>query len=113
MVALLQATVINFQRKITSYNDVKREIECRLSAFGSYSLGGYIRGADIDLVLICPRTVKSSDFFRFLPELLKVQPTVRDIEVSKYIENVKSSMTYILMYIVYKENSSSNYQMCD
>ncbi|KAI8091772.1 Poly(A) polymerase central domain-containing protein [Thamnidium elegans] len=84
VLSLLNSTILNFQRKIISYHDYKRgEIQCILSPFGSYSLGGYICGADIDLVLLCPWIVKRNDFFKFLPELLKTQPTVRDVESIK------------------------------
>ncbi|GAA5805832.1 hypothetical protein HPULCUR_011358 [Helicostylum pulchrum] len=84
VLSLLHSTAANFQRKTISYHDYKRgEIECILSPFGSYSLGGYIRGADIDLVLLCPWIVRRNDFYRFLPELLKAQPTVRDVECIK------------------------------
>ncbi|KAG2208280.1 hypothetical protein INT47_006136 [Mucor saturninus] len=81
---LLHNLIASFQRKVQRNNDYKRgEIECLLSPFGSYALGGYTKGADIDLVLICPWIVKRNDFFKIVPELLKFQPTVRDVEIIK------------------------------
>lgn len=80
---LLHSLVASFNRKIQSINDYKRgEIDSFLSPFGSYALGGYTKDADIDIVLICPWIVKRSDFFKIIPELLKLQPTVRDVEVT-------------------------------
>lgn len=82
VVILLNTIVPNFQRKVEKHTDYKRgDIECILSPFGSYGLGGYIRNADIDLVLLCPWIVRRQDFYSFFPELLKQHPTVRDVEV--------------------------------
>jgi len=50
--------------------------------FGSYGLGGYIRNADIDIVLVCSQSIKRRDFFKFFPNTLRQLATIRDIEVS-------------------------------
>lgn len=86
VVILLNTMISNFQRKVEKNTDYKRgDIECILSPFGSYGLGGYIRNADIDLVLLCPWIVRRTDFYKFFPELLKQHPTVRDVEVIQKI----------------------------
>jgi poly(A) polymerase len=78
---MLKSMLPNFQRKVEKNIDYKRDIECMLSPFGSYALGGYIRGADIDVVLVCPTMVRRTDFYKLFPELLKQQPTITDVEV--------------------------------
>lgn len=77
----------NFERKVAQTLDCKRnDIKCLLSPFGSYALGGYIRGADIDVVLICPWSVKRNQFFEVFSDLLKQQPTIRDVDVRVFIK---------------------------
>ncbi|KAG0749253.1 hypothetical protein G6F57_002609 [Rhizopus arrhizus] len=81
VIDLLQNILVNFQRAVTKDLDWKRsDIECFLSPFGSYALGGYIRDADIDLVLVCPIQVLRKYFFKFFPQLLKQQASVSNVE---------------------------------
>ncbi|KAI9245572.1 Poly(A) polymerase central domain-containing protein [Sporodiniella umbellata] len=81
VIELLQRILLNFQAVAAKEIEWKRgEIECLLSPFGSYGLGGYIRGADIDLVLVCPQVVTRKLFFSIFPHLLKQQPLVNRIE---------------------------------
>jgi poly(A) polymerase len=84
VIDLLQNILVNFQRAVTKDLDWKRsDIECFLSPFGSYALGGYIRDADIDLVLVCPIQVLRKYFFKFFPQLLKQQTLVSNVEVQQ------------------------------
>ena len=76
MLTLLKTLLPSFARKID-----RGDIECLLLPFGSYAVGGYIRDADIDLVLICPWAVRRNDWCKWFPELLKQQPTVREVEL--------------------------------
>ncbi|KAI7902857.1 Poly(A) polymerase central domain-containing protein [Cokeromyces recurvatus] len=79
---LLQSTLRNFVRDVIKENDYKRtDLNCILLPFGSYGLGGYLRNADIDLVLICPWLVKRNAFNKFFPDNLKHLATIRDVEV--------------------------------
>ncbi|RCH93110.1 hypothetical protein CU098_003993 [Rhizopus stolonifer] len=81
VIELLQRILVNFQAEVAKELDWKRgDIECLLSPFGSYGLGGYIRDADIDLVLVCPFQVQRKLFFRFFPKKLKQQTLVSNIE---------------------------------
>lgn len=88
-----------FTRAVADENNYRRgEISCLLSPFGSYGLGGYIRNADIDIVLICPQMVKRRDFFRFFPNTLKQLATIRDIEVS-HLDVSKNKQLLILDFL--------------
>lgn len=79
---LLEQTIPNFGRAVAKEIGYKKgPITMKLSKFGSYALGGYIRHADIDLVLLCPQVVKRVDFNRILPALLKQQATIEDVTV--------------------------------
>lgn len=83
VVFLLNSVLSVFARNVADENNYRGgEIPCFLKPFGSYGLGGYIRDADIDIVLICSQLIKRRDFFRFFPDTLRHLPTVREIEVS-------------------------------
>lgn len=83
VIFLLNSVLSVFTRAVAEENNYRGgEIPCFLKPFGSYGLGGYIRGADIDIVLICSQLIKRRDFFRYFPDTLKQLATVREIEVS-------------------------------
>jgi poly(A) polymerase len=82
VVLLLEQTLPNFGRVVAKERDYKKgPIAMKLSKFGSFALGGYIRNADIDLVLLCPFVVRRFDFNKILPELLRQQATIQDVNV--------------------------------
>ncbi|KAF1798466.1 Poly(A) polymerase central domain-containing protein [Mucor lusitanicus] len=84
VVFLLNSVLSVFARNVADENNYRGgEIPCFLKPFGSYGLGGYIRDADIDIVLICSQLIKRRDFFRFFPDTLRHLPTVREIESIK------------------------------
>ncbi|KAI8074130.1 Poly(A) polymerase central domain-containing protein [Gongronella butleri] len=77
VVGLLKSLIPSFNRQCIQENMPKRtDFTCQLVPFGSYGLGSHIKGADIDLVLLAPVVVRRKDFFNFLPNLLRAQPTV-------------------------------------
>ncbi|KAJ8654223.1 hypothetical protein O0I10_010171 [Lichtheimia ornata] len=68
--------------RITQTSSVKRDnFECQLQPFGSYGLGGYITGADIDLVFLGAAPVRRKQFFSIFPQLLKRTSRVANVEV--------------------------------
>ncbi|KAI8642434.1 Poly(A) polymerase central domain-containing protein [Parasitella parasitica] len=82
--SLLKIIQSNFTRAVLDENNYRGgDISCLLLPFGSYGLGGYIRNADIDIVLICPHMVKRKDFFEFFPKILNQISAVQDVEVIK------------------------------
>ncbi|CAO3665331.1 unnamed protein product [Rhizopus microsporus] len=81
IIKLLEAILPSFSRAVAKEHDWKRgDIGCTLLPFGSYALGGYLRNADIDLILVCPQSVHRRDFFKLFPPLLKQQPQVTGLE---------------------------------
>lgn len=71
--------------RITQTSSVKRDnFECQLQPFGSYGLGGYIAGADIDLVFLGAAPVRRKQFFSIFPQLLKRTSRVANVEVSHH-----------------------------
>ncbi|KAK4515446.1 uncharacterized protein ATC70_010392 [Mucor velutinosus] len=81
VIFLLNSVLSVFTRAVADENNYRGgEIPCFLKPFGSYGLGGYIRDADIDIVLICSQLIKRRDFFRFFPDTLKQLATIREIE---------------------------------
>lgn len=84
VIALLQTAVASFTRDVIRDRGLKKlDPTCQLLAFGSYGLGGYTRNADMDLVLICPWSIKRQDFYRFFTNILKKMATCRDVDVKK------------------------------
>ncbi|CEP09692.1 hypothetical protein [Parasitella parasitica] len=82
VLSLLNVTLSNFTRAVSDENNYKgKDISCLLIPFGSYGLGGYIRDADIDIVLICPLMVKRKDFFELFPKTLHQLPAIRGVEI--------------------------------
>lgn len=82
VLTLLNTILPNFQRKIERDIEYKRgDIECILSPFGSYALGGHLRNADIDVVLVSPAMVRRNEFYKYFPELLKQHATITGVEV--------------------------------
>ncbi|KAI9310079.1 hypothetical protein BX666DRAFT_2011755 [Dichotomocladium elegans] len=57
--------------------------DCQLLPFGSYGIGGYIAGADIDLVCLAPSTISRKVFFKNFPRLLSKMPNTKGIESIK------------------------------
>ncbi|KAG2220825.1 hypothetical protein INT45_004486 [Circinella minor] len=66
--ALMQklcALVPEFEEEIARRKTFPRgDFKCQLKPFGSYGLGGYLAGADIDIVLLGTRDVERRDFYR-------------------------------------------------
>ncbi|KAL9558737.1 hypothetical protein MBANPS3_000784 [Mucor bainieri] len=82
VIFLLNSVLSLFTRAVADENNYRvGEIPCFLKPFGSYGLGGYIRNADIDIVLICSHLIKRKDFFRFFPDTLRQSATIREIDV--------------------------------
>ncbi|XP_022912441.1 poly(A) polymerase type 3 isoform X2 [Onthophagus taurus] len=51
----------------------------KIYTFGSYRLGVYNKGADIDALCVAPRHINRSDYFTTFFELLRQQPEVTDL----------------------------------
>lgn len=82
--ALLQTAQTSFIRAVMKENSNKKsEPISQLQAFGSFGLGGYTHNADMDLVLICPWSIKRQDFFRFFPSVLRHIATCKNVEVRR------------------------------
>lgn len=90
--------------RITQNTSVKRDdFECQLQPFGSYGLGGYITGADIDLVFLGAAPVRRKQFFNTFPHLLKRTSRVANVEVS---HDPSSSRTSHLIYVYPKGHTT-------
>ncbi|KAI8098386.1 Poly(A) polymerase central domain-containing protein [Gilbertella persicaria] len=84
VIVLLRSTLQEFIRCVKKEHDYKREVlPPILFPFGSYGIGGYIKNADIDIVMIAPSSIKRNDFFKFFPTNLKQLATIRDVECIK------------------------------
>ena len=55
----------------------------KIYTFGSYRLGVHNKGADIDALCVAPRHVDRSDYFSSFVEILKKQPEVTELRVSR------------------------------
>lgn len=79
----LRSLIPELIARITQSTTVKRDdFECQLQPFGSYGLGGYITGADIDLVFLAAAPIRRNQFFNIFPQLLRRTPRVSNVEVS-------------------------------
>lgn len=56
-----------------------REAGGKIFTYGSYRLGVYGPGSDIDTLVVCPKHVTKNDFFELFPELLKKRPELEEI----------------------------------
>ncbi|OBZ84171.1 Poly(A) polymerase gamma [Choanephora cucurbitarum] len=84
VIALFRSTLQEFIRCVKKEHGYKRDIASPiLSPFGSYGIGGYVKNADIDIVMIAPHSIKRADFFKFFPANLKQLATIRDVECVK------------------------------
>ncbi|ORY94200.1 Poly(A) polymerase central domain-domain-containing protein [Syncephalastrum racemosum] len=69
---LLQALMVDLCRRVATERNLRRDdFRCQLMPFGSFGLGGYTRGADMDLVCIGAIYVTRDDFFRVYPSLMR------------------------------------------
>ena len=55
----------------------------RVYTFGSYRLGISGGGSDIDALCVVPRHIERTEFFTSFYEILKSQPEIKDLRVSK------------------------------
>lgn len=70
--ALLQGLIVELCRRVATEKNLRRDdFQCQLMPFGSFGLGGYTRGADMDLVCIGAVCVERDDFFRIYPSLMR------------------------------------------
>ncbi|KAI8365109.1 Poly(A) polymerase central domain-containing protein [Blakeslea trispora] len=84
VIVLFRSTLHEFVRSVKKEHGYKRDIAPPiLSPFGSYALGGYVKNADIDIVMVAPYWIKRNDFFKFFPNILKQLATIRDVECIK------------------------------
>ncbi|EPB91287.1 hypothetical protein HMPREF1544_01803 [Mucor circinelloides 1006PhL] len=110
VIILLNSTLSVFTRAVADENNYRGgEIPCFLMPFGSYGLGGYIRNADIDIVLVCSQSIKRRDFFKFFPNTLRQLATIRDIEQIKnanvpIIKCVVDNISVDISFIRLREN---------
>ncbi|ORX62787.1 PAP/OAS1 substrate-binding domain-containing protein [Hesseltinella vesiculosa] len=83
VVNFLKSLLPSFIDQCIEENNPKRasDVTGQLIPFGSYGLGGYINGADMDLVMLGPVYVRRRDFLNIFPNLLRTQPTVNSVEV--------------------------------
>ncbi|KAK6462975.1 Poly(A) polymerase central domain-containing protein [Scheffersomyces coipomensis] len=56
-----------------------RDAGGKIFTFGSYRLGVYGPGSDIDTLVVVPKHVSRSDFFEIFTELLKARPELEEI----------------------------------
>ncbi|KAI9005799.1 Poly(A) polymerase central domain-containing protein [Phycomyces nitens] len=81
VMSLLKALVVTFSELYASKQRLIAPPVCQIFPFGSYSLGGHLAGADIDVVCLAPQTVKRREFFYLFSKLLRKNSVVRVIEV--------------------------------
>ncbi|KAI9244128.1 Poly(A) polymerase central domain-containing protein [Phascolomyces articulosus] len=78
----LHSIVREFIKDVARHKFLRRDdFECQLMPFGSYGLGGYLTGADMDLVLLAAKGIERRDFYTEFRKLLK--RLTEDIEVIK------------------------------
>lgn len=71
-----------FAQRVAYHSGLPRvDFDCQLIPFGSYGIGGYIAGADMDLVLLSSYHVERRDFLRLFPALIKDKGIAQDVEV--------------------------------
>ncbi|KAI9491748.1 Poly(A) polymerase central domain-containing protein [Zychaea mexicana] len=68
----LRSLLEDFVRRAAQNKSLRRDdFVCQLMPFGSYGLGGYLAGADMDLVLLSAFAVERRDFYKIFPQLLR------------------------------------------
>ncbi|KAI8137470.1 Poly(A) polymerase central domain-containing protein [Fennellomyces sp. T-0311] len=82
--ANLRSLLPDFVRRVAKRKSLRRDdMTCQLMPFGSYAIGGYISGADMDLVLLSPWSIDRRDFFGTFRQLLQRLTEKDDIELIK------------------------------
>jgi poly(A) polymerase len=88
----------------------------RVFPFGSYALGVYGPGSDIDTLLVAPNHVSMDDFFDFFPDILREMSSADDIEElhlvrDAYVPLIKlrfSGVDLDLLFVTLPSRSSIN-----
>ncbi|KAG1474661.1 hypothetical protein G6F56_000224 [Rhizopus delemar] len=85
----------------------KGDIKCALVSSGSYAMGGNLQNEVIELVLVCPKAIRRTHFFKFFPLILKEQHLVSSIEVNVFFVRLNldtvTSQTNLLDNTLLKE----------
>lgn len=82
IVELLKRMVVRFSAVVAKDIQWKKgDIKCALVSSGSYAMGGNLQNEVIELVLVCPKAIRRTHFFKFFPLILKEQHLVSSIEV--------------------------------
>ncbi|OAD65217.1 hypothetical protein PHYBLDRAFT_153696 [Phycomyces blakesleeanus NRRL 1555(-)] len=79
--SLLKSLLIPFSEQYANKQRLRAVPVCQILPFGSYSLGGHLANADIDVVCLAPSTVKRREFFYIFANLLRKSHLVKGIEV--------------------------------
>ena len=84
VLSLLRLLILRLSEVIAWEHNIKAdEIDCQIIPFGSYGLGAHLVDSDMDLVFLGTAHVRRRDFFHVLPDLLKDQATIEDVEVKR------------------------------
>ncbi|VEU21068.1 DEKNAAC101955 [Brettanomyces naardenensis] len=78
--SLVQEFVYTVSRKKNMSEGMSRDAGGKLFTFGSYRLGVYGPGSDIDTLVVVPKHVTREDFFTVFDQLLRKRPELQKIQ---------------------------------
>lgn len=85
VLSFLNALVKEWIKDTSRAQNIPENIGGLVCTFGSFRIGVYHKGADIDTVVIVPRHINRSDFFTSFYQKLKTQSFITNVRVSPYI----------------------------
>lgn len=83
----------------------------KVFTYGSYSLGVYGPGSDIDTLVVAPKHVNREDFFRYFPDLLKNNIAASDITELTAVPDASVPIIKIELYGISIDLIFSNLQV--
>lgn len=92
---------VSLQKNMTE--TMAKDAGGKIFTYGSYRLGVFGPGSDIDTLMVVPKHVTRADFFAHFPEVLRAIPTVSDVSVIEdaYVPIIKFAFLGIHIDLIF------------